>query len=91
MPPPPKAKTSMEGEDPPPTSSFNARNFDLEHMQQHLKASQEELRITQQQLQLANSRIEAQQKLYESQRDLYEAQPTGYRRSQVRGRSSGNA
>ena len=32
-------------------------NFDLEHMQQQLKASQVGLRIAQQQLQLANSRF----------------------------------
>ena len=48
------------------------RNFDLEHLQQQLKATQEELkssqdelRITHQQLQIANSRVKAQQNLKE--------------------------
>ena len=48
------------------------RNFDLEHLQQQLKATQEELkssqdelRITRQQLQIANSRVKAQQNLKE--------------------------
>ena len=68
----------------------SSRNFDLEHMQQQLKASQMELHIAQQQLQLANSRNEAQQNFYEAQRDLYEAQLADYR-SQMRGQGSRKA
>ena len=68
-PPPPKAsKSTEEGS----SSSSSSHHFELELMQQQLKASQEDLRIAQQQLQLANSRIEAQ-------RNLYEAQLAGYR------------
>jgi hypothetical protein len=67
--PPSKASKPIEEG----SSSFsNSHNFDLELMQQQLKASQEDFRIAQQQLQLANSRIEAQ-------RNLYEAQLAGYR------------
>ena len=71
--PPPKASKSIEED----SSSSSARNFELELMQQQLKASQEDLRIAQQQLQLANSRMEAQQNLYEAQLKGYRGQGSG--------------
>ena len=86
---PPMASKSVE-EGSSESSTVCSRNFDLEHMQQQLKASQMELRIAQQQLQLANSRNEAQQNFYEAQRDLYEAQLADYR-SQMHGGGSGKA